>query len=71
MATSMKAPPIFDEDTNYEHYKKEVEIWKILIGDDLEDKQLGTVGRWNKMLPLGILCYHFFQRLLYLVHSTW
>ena len=26
MATSMKAPPVFDEETNYENYKKEVDL---------------------------------------------
>lgn len=41
MATSMKAPPVFDEETNYENYKKEVDLWKILVVKDLDANQLG------------------------------
>ena len=38
---SVKAPPVFEEDSNYELYKKEVKIWEILIGDDLKAEQMG------------------------------
>ena len=39
--STLKSPPILDHDTNYSNYKKEVELWQILIGDDLEPKQMG------------------------------
>ena len=41
MLSDLKTPPVLDEETLYENYKKEVEIWKILVGDDLQKKQLG------------------------------
>lgn len=42
MATSIKVPPTFDDDTNYEQYKKEVEIWELLLDEnDLKPNQMG------------------------------
>ena len=30
-----------DEDTNYKMYKKEVDLWEILVGEDLSEEQKG------------------------------
>ena len=39
--SSMKSPPVLEEDTNYEMYKKEVDLWEILVGEDLSAEQKG------------------------------
>ena len=39
--SNLKTPPTFDDDTNYENYKKEIALWKILIGEDLKPEQMG------------------------------
>ena len=39
--SSLKSPPVLDEDTNYEMYKKEVQLWEILVGEDLSAEQKG------------------------------
>ena len=41
MTSYLKSPPVLDDETNYDNFKKEVEIWILLVGGDLQKKQLG------------------------------